>query len=278
MNTHEFAQQPNATSFNPNNLPMREVAVYTRLIRAPLVRVWENVLDWEHLPYLHDTSFNFVELDVAGSWGWRTWSDPDHLDHVELTLANESQYVARSYQRGRQISEIWTTLTAEEENTRIHVAFHLPDVTEADADKLGQLMLNLYTRLWDEDEAMMQQRHFRLHERRSEATTRHLGHLSDLKSRLADGEMITFQLAKREFQLREQNGQLICHTTICPHLLGPLNDIDLTSDRLRCPWHGYEFDLATGECVSPTAATCRLPTPPSLSIEAGEVIARSNAT
>ena len=71
------ANQQNATLFNPNALNLTRVATYERLIRAPEERVWENVLDWEHLPWLHKTSFGYIELDEAGEWGWRTWSNPN---------------------------------------------------------------------------------------------------------------------------------------------------------------------------------------------------------
>src|SRR6266404_6717182 len=52
-------------------------ATYTREVRAGIERIWENVLDWEHLPALHDIYFNHVALIEIGSWGWR----------VELTKA-----------------------------------------------------------------------------------------------------------------------------------------------------------------------------------------------
>ena len=44
------ANQQNAALFNPNAPNLTRVATYERLIRAPEERVWENVLDWEHLP------------------------------------------------------------------------------------------------------------------------------------------------------------------------------------------------------------------------------------
>ena len=124
------ANQHHADTFNPNALNMVQVASYDRLILAPLVRVWENVLDWEHLPYLHDASFNYVELDAGGQWGWRTWSNADHTDHVELTLASADSYVARSYQAGHQISEIWTTLTDAGDSTQVQVRFFMPNIEE----------------------------------------------------------------------------------------------------------------------------------------------------
>ncbi|MBL6815377.1 MAG: Rieske (2Fe-2S) protein [Pseudomonadales bacterium] len=36
----------------------------------------------------------------------------------------------------------------------------------------------------------------------------------------------------------------------CPHQLGPLENAALINGVVRCPWHGYEFDVRTGACVS----------------------------
>ena len=46
-------------------------ATYTREVRAGVDRIWENVLDWEHLPALHEIYFNHVALIEIGSSGWR---------------------------------------------------------------------------------------------------------------------------------------------------------------------------------------------------------------
>ncbi len=267
------ANQPNAREFNPNHLNLCHVASYDRLIHAPLERVWENVLDWEHLPHLHESSFNYVELDCAGDWGWRTWSNIEHTDHVELTLAADDSYVARSYQSGQQVSEIWTLLKPEDDSTRVHVEFHIPNVAESDAEKLGELMLGLYTTLWDEDEAMMRERHLRLNESRDDRIRCDLGSEKALRARLSANEEIRFQLKRREFQLRLDGDELTAHATICPHLLGPLGKSRITDGQLRCPWHGYEFDLKTGECVFPETASCRLTPAPSLEISEGNLIA-----
>lgn len=34
---------------------------------------------------------------------------------------------------------------------------------------------------------------------------------------------------------------------VCPHSGGPLGDGKVEGDSLYCPWHGYQFELATGE-------------------------------
>ena len=63
----------------PADIPLELAlaATYTREVRAGIERIWENVLDWEHLPALHEIYFNRVALIDSGSWGWR----------VELTKA-----------------------------------------------------------------------------------------------------------------------------------------------------------------------------------------------
>lgn len=36
----------------------------------------------------------------------------------------------------------------------------------------------------------------------------------------------------------------------CPHKGGPLNQGELIGDRIRCPWHEYEFNVFTGQVVA----------------------------
>jgi nitrite reductase/ring-hydroxylating ferredoxin subunit len=43
-------------------------------------------------------------------------------------------------------------------------------------------------------------------------------------------------------------GRLLAHATVCPHRLGPLADAAVEGSSVRCPWHGYRFDLASGVC------------------------------
>lgn len=59
------AQQTNTHARNPNGLDLVRVARYERTIRADIERVWENVLDWEHLAHLHDSSFDHIDLAVC---------------------------------------------------------------------------------------------------------------------------------------------------------------------------------------------------------------------
>ena len=36
----------------------------------------------------------------------------------------------------------------------------------------------------------------------------------------------------------------------CPHQGGPLGEGSIENGWLRCPWHGWEFDLETGDMVA----------------------------
>lgn len=36
-------------------------------------------------------------------------------------------------------------------------------------------------------------------------------------------------------------------TNTCPHSGGPLGDGKVEDDSIYCPWHGYQFELASGD-------------------------------
>ena len=248
-------KQSQALIENPNQLNMVRVARYERLIKANLERVWENVRDWAHLPWLHSGSFNFVSLDMEGDWGWRTWSSASHSGHVELCIDLPRQrYVARSYRHQQQISEIWTTLTPIDDDTQILVEFHVPDVAPQDSNKVGQIFLDLYKTLWDEDELMMRDRQQQLSPQPPGPEVVNLGtpaaFLQSLPRRVT--------IRQHTFQISLVAGEPVVYTTTCPHLLGPLSQADALSGQVSCPWHGYRFNVHTGACLSPENAKCRL--------------------
>ncbi|PYM13885.1 MAG: hypothetical protein DMD81_19750 [Candidatus Rokuibacteriota bacterium] len=39
---------------------------------------------------------------------------------------------------------------------------------------------------------------------------------------------------------------------MCAHQGGPLSEGKLSGARLTCPWHGWMFDVRTGQCLMPT--------------------------
>jgi nitrite reductase/ring-hydroxylating ferredoxin subunit len=43
-------------------------------------------------------------------------------------------------------------------------------------------------------------------------------------------------------------GRFHAVSPICPHEEGPLADGWVEGDAAVCPWHGFDFELATGRC------------------------------
>jgi nitrite reductase/ring-hydroxylating ferredoxin subunit len=226
------------------------VAVYRRAIGASLERVWENVLDWEHLPWLHASTFAEIECESSGDWGWRARvGHPGGAGSYPIELQvdrSRSRYVTRVLGESSVASEIWTRLSARAERiTDIEVEFRLAPGSGSDPDSLGQGYIALYTRLWDEDEAMMQHRQREL-DRSAEPLRgpleRVLGTREDVLSRVP----YSVELAGQVFRVARVDGELIAYSTRCPHQLGPLVDDPTPDGKLVCPWHGYAFDLRSG--------------------------------
>lgn len=46
------------------------------------------------------------------------------------------------------------------------------------------------------------------------------------------------------------DGQYLAVDNSCPHRGGPLGDGDLEGSIVRCPWHGWGWDVATGANVN----------------------------
>ncbi|MCI0636001.1 MAG: hypothetical protein L0206_19110, partial [Actinobacteria bacterium] len=95
---------------------LTSVAVYRRTVAASLERVIENVLDWEHLPWLHRASFSSVELLDAADSGWRAKAGlqpaaPSHALEIEVRFeASRERYVTRTLAGVGQGTEIWTRI------------------------------------------------------------------------------------------------------------------------------------------------------------------------
>ncbi len=249
------------------------VAVYERTVAASLERVWENVRDWEHLPWLHRSSFRSIECVDSGAWGWRARvglapASTGGEILIELRIEPERlRYVTRTLEGSGRGTEIWTRLDPlDDARTDIAVEFQLPDVAPEAADSLGAAFTRLYTRLWDEDEAMMQRRSAELSRRavpvHSDPAAVPLGSLEELRARLP----LQVEYAGRRFRVVEVDGTLLAHATVCAHALGPLDDAEVEDGCIRCPWHGYRYDVRTGR--SADGRGLRLATAPRVVVDA----------
>jgi nitrite reductase/ring-hydroxylating ferredoxin subunit len=252
---------------------LTRVATYRRTVRASADRVWENVHDWEHLPWLHRTSFSSIELRESGDWGWRARiglqpEAPPRAIELELVLdSNAPRYVSRTLDGPGAGTEIWTEVRGRSDTaTDISVEFLLPDVDPDAVDRLGEGMVALYTRLWDEDEDMMIHRAAGLTRGAATSTATEsveLGPLAELRARLP----LTVELAGKRFRIVEDDGELVAHSVVCPHMLGPLDAAAVEDGCVRCPWHGYRFDIRTGR--NPDGQRLRLAGAPRVDVDEG---------
>lgn len=230
---------------------MRIAATYHREIGASLTRVWENVRDWEHLPWLHDESFSACMLDEKGDWGWRAITkgvgkQESTESVIELAIdLPATRYVSRTLDGPLPGVEIWTQLEETgPHSTKIEVEFHLPHLNEEQAARAGQNLIGLYTKLWDEDEAMMIARQAALDARLSgprEPVA--LGSIEKLESRLP----CLVETPQGPVHLIAHEGGIHAYPATCPHLKAPLADVEPDAENcITCPWHGYRFNILNG--------------------------------
>ena len=235
------------------------VGSYRRRLPVSLDRMYENTLDWQHLPHLHCSSFCSIEIEAAGAWGWRaTVASGDGQaaakSVIELRLDRDARrWITRNLVGPHVGAEIWThVFVVSERVLDIIVDFFVPDVPPGAKDKVGKAYARSYERLYDEDVEMMTERQRQLDQR--------LDGIDESQVIEVDAEASLPQavtLSDRQFVLNkldnaESNGSnpWVIYPAQCPHQLGPLENAALINGVVRCPWHGYEFDVRTGACVS----------------------------
>lgn len=73
------------------------------------------------------------------------------------------------------------------------------------------------------------------------------------------------------FLLIQVDGELYLLESRCPHRGHPLAEAEVGDGKLRCPLHGYEFDLASGAVSRASEELCRHLVTYDLVYEANEV-------
>jgi len=56
----------------------------------------------------------------------------------------------------------------------------------------------------------------------------------------------------------------------CAHQGGPLSEGKLSGNRLACPWHGWMYDVRTGQCLFPSRGA-GVPSYP-VRVDAGQIL------
>lgn len=234
------------------------IGTYRRVLPVSVERLYENAIDWEHLPYLHRTSFARIECLDAGAWGFRARVWPQPYDEqrtfvIELKLDRESRrWITSTLEGPGQGNQVWThAFPIGDRETHIVVDFFAPGLAPEREAAVFDAYKILYSHLYDEDVQMMSERQAQLDAVRNRASAkslsrRVLGSLEQVRRRLP----LTIEERGRRFRIVEVDGQLLAHATVCPHTLGPLGTATVTDGIIECPWHGFRFDVATGKCVS----------------------------
>jgi nitrite reductase/ring-hydroxylating ferredoxin subunit len=95
----------------------------------------------------------------------------------------------------------------------------------------------------------------------------HVGRIDDL----TEGRRILARIDDRDVFVFEREGRLYAFENVCRHMGGPVGEglligkVEAVLDdekrllyerfskeeiHLVCPWHGWEYDIETGECVA----------------------------
>jgi nitrite reductase/ring-hydroxylating ferredoxin subunit len=207
---------------------MQPAGTYNRDLGAPLARLIENALDWEHLPHVHANDFSSLNMVCADEWGWSAEVGIPGGGSLSLELKLDPDrlgWVTTSRSDFTVVSRIDSRAEATGSDTcRVSVNFFVPSIPPGHEAATASFFSGLYARLYDEDEAMMQARHTVLSRGASVFRDRRTVQLDD--------------------------GVVVSIPTACPHLGLPLDAEPDATGIVTCPWHGYQFDVRTGQCVS----------------------------
>ncbi len=84
-----------------------------------------------------------------------------------------------------------------------------------------------------------------------------------------EGEAREFSVGEKTICVANNGEGYTAMDNVCVHRGGPLGGGVVDGQNIVCPWHGWEFNLHTGQCAhDPTA---RVPVYP-LKIEGGDVL------
>jgi nitrite reductase/ring-hydroxylating ferredoxin subunit len=232
---------------------VKHVGTYGRVLPVSVERLYENALDWAHLPYVHSDSFGAITPVDSDVDGWRarvrTPTEPADEFEIELRLDRASRRWITKTLAGRNAgSEIWTyAFPIAPRRTDIVVDFFSPDVPDDDGARIGNAFLRLYTRLYDQDEAMMLERQRQLDTR---IDSRRFPEPLVLGRRDEIALPRTVVFNAKAWVIADVQGTLRAYAARCPHMLGPLGVAPLDATEVQCPWHGFRFDVVTGKCTS----------------------------
>lgn len=207
---------------------MIEVGQLVREVGASLDRVIEDEMDWEHLAFVHASTFRSAELISGDQRGFEAavvLYDGSPMT-MRVTLDDDGQgYVNSTFdpdgtENGRTVCRIDPL---GEDAARMRLTFPVPDHPGLDAARAGGFYIDLWNRLIDEDEPKMI---FRAQALKAGAQAHQ---------------------ARRDVVLAD--GSIARVPRVCPHQGLPLDGEPDADGVITCRWHGYQFDTRTGRCL-----------------------------
>lgn len=238
------------------------VGTYKRTLPVSLERMYENTLDWEHLPHLHGSSFTSIECLDAGAWGWRcrVTDAKGRSNLLELSLDRDCRrWITRNLEGSAKGAEIWThVFVTDTHQMDIVIDYFVPGVESAKREKVGMAYARSYENLYDEDVWMMTERQKQI-DQRLDSIKRD----DEVKVPVSETLPIKTSLSGRGFYVDRLADGWVAYPESCPHQLGPLSAGVSEDGVVACPWHGYKFDVRTGACLS--GHSCRLGRSPAVS-------------
>jgi len=75
------------------------------------------------------------------------------------------------------------------------------------------------------------------------------------KSDIPVGEGCTVEVEDKAIALFNVDGNFHAIDNTCKHQGGPLGEGTLDETTVTCPWHGWEYDVSTGACLTNPAVS-----------------------
>ncbi|PYT12887.1 MAG: non-heme iron oxygenase ferredoxin subunit [Acidobacteria bacterium] len=72
-------------------------------------------------------------------------------------------------------------------------------------------------------------------------------------SDLPPGTARTVEVRGASIALYNADGVVCATANTCPHRGGPLGEGELAAGVITCPWHGFQYEVRTGKCLTNAA-------------------------
>lgn len=69
-----------------------------------------------------------------------------------------------------------------------------------------------------------------------------------------EGEVIAVDFGSERVAIANVDGDFFAFSAVCQHMGGPLEEGFLEGTALQCPWHAGDYDVTSGDALSPPAS------------------------